>query len=253
MNNSSDSKLFNNKDKLSKTSGTNLDSNNIIEKKVLRYKVILIGDTAVGKTSILQRFINNKFKLEYNCTIGVDYWVKSLSLNNENIIDLQIWDTCGQERFRTVTRQYYKNTHGKIHLYSGCLLVFDLSKKETFSSLEVWLEDTRNFGNHEMVMVIVGNKSDLTEMREVSRDEINQLVQKYNFCYIEVSALTGENVKSCFETISNLMLILENEIDQNNSKQSKKKFKVDNRNVTLNNGVDLTNRQYTSPNNGNCC
>jgi|LauGreDrversion4_2_1035121.scaffolds.fasta_scaffold368426_3 GTPase SAR1 family protein len=86
---------------------------NFLEKRIMRFKVILIGDAAVGKTSILQRFIHNKFKLEYNCTIGVDYWVKSLSIDNENTVDLQIWDTCGQERYKTITRQYYRDTHGK--------------------------------------------------------------------------------------------------------------------------------------------
>lgn len=113
MNNSS-SENKQRSDRFSKASSTNNQSFNIIDKKVLRYKVILIGDASVGKTSILHRFIHNKFKIEYNCTIGVDYWVKSLSLDSEKIVDLQIWDTCGQERFKTITRQYYRDTHGKI-------------------------------------------------------------------------------------------------------------------------------------------
>ncbi len=89
----------------------------IMEKGLIeRFKIILIGDASVGKTSILQRFIHNKFKVEYTCTIGVDYCVKSLVLDNKITVDLQIWDTCGQERFKTLTRQYYQNTNGSINI-----------------------------------------------------------------------------------------------------------------------------------------
>ena len=97
----------------SKVSSSNTMSNNLFDKTILRYKIIIIGDASVGKTAILQRFIHNKFKSEYLCTIGVDYWVKSLSINKDFMVDLQIWDTCGQERFKTITRQYYRDTHGK--------------------------------------------------------------------------------------------------------------------------------------------
>jgi GTPase SAR1 family protein len=97
-------------------SASDFQNPNYLDKKIMRFKVILIGDAAVGKTSILQRFIHNKFKIEYNCTIGVDYWVKSLNLDSDNTVDLQIWDTCGQERFKTITRQYYRDTHGKLQI-----------------------------------------------------------------------------------------------------------------------------------------
>lgn len=85
----------------------------IMDKTIERFKIILIGDASVGKTSILHRFLHNKFKAEYSCTIGVDYCVKSLVLDNKTTVDLQIWDTCGQERFKTLTRQYYQSTNGK--------------------------------------------------------------------------------------------------------------------------------------------
>jgi Ras-related protein Rab-11A len=132
------------------------------------------------------------------------------------------------------------------------LLVFDLTKKETFKNIEIWLEDTRNFGNQEMIMLIIGNKSDLVETREVSKEEIEELTRKYNYSYVEVSALTGDNVKICFEKIANLMLSFENESIQNKSK-SKKKFKVDNRNVTVNKSVELTDRSIKSSTKNNCC
>lgn len=228
-----------------KSQGKNkADISNYYEKKILRFKTILIGDASVGKTSLLQRFIHNRFKIEYNCTIGVDYWVKSLQLDNQATVDLQIWDTCGQERFKTITRQYYRDTH-------GCILVFDLTKKETFKNIEIWIEDIKNFGNHEMSLIVVGNKCDLVENREVSKEEIDQFLQNYNYEYIEVSALTGENVKLGFEKISKLMTI-ENENAQNKSIM-KKKFKVDNRNVTMNKSVELNDKERKTKKKSNCC
>ena len=101
------------KEKLDYLNKMNNSDSCIIEKTIERFKVILIGDENVGKTSVLNRFNYNKFRIEYICTIGVDYCVKSLVLDNKTTVDLQIWDTCGQERFRTLTRQYYHNTNGK--------------------------------------------------------------------------------------------------------------------------------------------
>ena len=94
------------------------NTNNSIYEKCLieRFKIILIGDASVGKTSVLQRFLHNRFKEGFHCTIGVDYCVKSLVLDNNITVDLQIWDTCGQEKFKTLTRQYYQNTNGNISL-----------------------------------------------------------------------------------------------------------------------------------------
>ncbi len=129
--------------------------------------------------------------------------------------------------------------------------MFDLTKKDTFKNIEVWLEDTRNFGNQEMIMLIVGNKSDLVDLREVSKEEIEELTKKYNYNYVEVSALTGDNVKCCFETIAGQMLSNEIELSHNRSKL-KQKFKSDNRNVTVNKSVELNARSY-KPETNNCC
>jgi len=94
----------------------NISDLSINAKSIERFKVILIGDSSVGKTSILNRFVHNKFKNEYKCTIGVDYCVKSLVLDKNITVDLRLWDTCGLERFKTLTRQYYQNTNGKCKL-----------------------------------------------------------------------------------------------------------------------------------------
>lgn len=221
------------------------EGGNLYEKRILRFKTILIGDASVGKTSILQRFIHNRFKIEYNCTIGVDYWVKSLQIDNQYTVDLQIWDTCGQERFKTITRQYYRDTH-------GCILVFDLAKRETYKNIEIWIEDIKNFGNQDMSIIIVGNKSDLVDQREVKREEVEEFCRKYDYNYMEVSAFTGDNVKLCFEAIAKKMA-LDSENAQNQSIM-KKRFKVDNRNVTVNKSVELNNSySVEKKKNSNCC
>ena len=133
-------------------------------------------------------------------------------------------------------------------------MVFDLSKKETFKNLEVWLEDTRNFGNKDMIMLIVGNKSDLIDLREVSKDEIDQMTKKYNFNYVEVSALTSENIKICFETVANHIFTQENENIIINNYKYKKKFKNDYTNVKVNKSVELSVRSFLSEKkNNNCC
>ena len=129
-----------------------------------------------------------------------------------------------------------------------------MSKKETFKNLEVWLEDTRNFGNKDMIMLIVGNKSDLIDLREVSKDEIDQMTKKYNFNYVEVSALTSENIKICFETVANHIFTQENENIIINNYKYKKKFKNDYTNVKVNKSVELSVRSFLSEKkNNNCC
>ena len=235
--------------KKTKNSANLVVSNYTLENQILRFKIILLGDASVGKTCILQRFIHNKFRSEYNATIGVDYWVKSLDIDNDTTVDMQIWDTCGQERFKTITRQYYRDSNGKNYKITiGCILVFDLTKKETFKNIEVWLEDTKNFGNQEMVMIIVGNKSDLKEKIEVNKEEIENFKNKYNYNYYEVSALTGDNVKVCFENIGKLM-VAETENVQNNSN---KKFKVDKSHISMKKSVELLNNKNRARKN-KCC
>jgi small GTP-binding protein len=163
-----------------------------------KFKVVLVGDPCVGKTAILNRFIHNTFKKEYNCTIGVEFWVKSVNCN-DTVVDLQIWDTCGQERYRTITKQYYREVN-------GCILAFDLTKKETFENIKNWLKDIQEHGTKIKNIVLVGNKLDLAEERIVSQKEVEDIIDSQNLVYFEVSAKSGENVFTCFDRIAELML-----------------------------------------------
>lgn len=170
----------------------NKDINN---RNIFIFKVILVGDGGAGKTSIFDRFTTNSFSDNFSCTMKVDYKVKSIVIDKDNTVDLQVWDTCGQEKYKTVTRSYYRNNH-------GCIIVFDITKKESYNNVLNWYNDLKEFGQKGQTIVLVGNKKDLSEKREVYFKEIDELASRLNLTYIEISAKTGENVMHLFEYIA---------------------------------------------------
>ena len=154
-------------------------------------KYIIIGDAAVGKSNLLLRFAQNDFKTEYQLTIGVEFGAKNLDINNKKF-RLQIWDTAGQENYRSITRAYYKN--------SVCaILVYDISNRETFEHISNWIEDCTAQSPKTVFMILVGNKSDLSNNRQVTFDEGKEMAKNNNMMFFETSAKTGENVDKIFE------------------------------------------------------
>lgn len=172
------------------------NDNLMLERKMYQYKIILLGDIAVGKTSILSRFINNSFSEVYKCNVGVDFKAKTIYLDDKTGADLNIWDTCGEERFRGVSRQYYKDSN-------GILLVFDLTNHLSFEGLQSWFDDIYNFAMTGIDIVLLGNKSDDIANRAVTIEEIKEMINdKINCSYYEVSAKTGYNVTIAFEELA---------------------------------------------------
>ena len=154
------------------------------------FKYIIIGDAAVGKSNLLLRYAHGQFKDEYQLTIGVEFGAKNISINDK-IYRIQIWDTAGQENFRSITRAYYKN--------SVCaLVVYDITNRDSFNNISNWVEDCKNQSPKTIFMVLVGNKSDLNDKRVISVDEGRELAEKYNMIFFETSAKTGENVDLIF-------------------------------------------------------
>ena len=154
------------------------------------FKYIIIGDAAVGKSNLLLRYAHGQFKQEYQLTIGVEFGAKNIQLNDK-IYRIQIWDTAGQENFRSITRAYYKN--------SVCaLVVYDISNKESFNNISSWIEDCKNQSPKTIFMVLVGNKSDLEDKRQVTKEEGQELAEKFGMLFFETSAKTGENVDDIF-------------------------------------------------------
>ena len=157
------------------------------------YKVIIIGPGAVGKTSLLNRFVHNEFTLKYKLTIGVDFLTKKLEYKPSQIVKLNIWDIGGQERFKFLHRSFYEGA-------LGALLVFDLTREQTFSGMKIWLSEMRGLIKNDIPKVIIGNKTDLIPDigHIIDRDEVAKYAKNENCFYIETSAKTGENVEKAF-------------------------------------------------------
>ena len=164
------------------------------------FKIILIGNSGVGKSSILQRYIQKVFDDNYSCTIGVDFFMKSLNIG-EKSIKLQLWDTAGTEKFRSITTGYYRGAN-------AAFVVFDLTSKKSFNALNEWIQNYYKYSNpdSEKSVVLIGNKSDLIEEREITEEEINNFVKDNNIKYFETSAKDGKNVDECFYYISEQLM-----------------------------------------------
>jgi small GTP-binding protein len=168
------------------------------------FKYIIIGDSSVGKTSLISSLMNGSFKKEYTTTIGVDFASKMLKLD-DHIVKIQIWDTAGQEAFRSITKCYYR---GAI----GCIIVFDITSIKSFENVKSWLNDVNHSDRSDKRQImIVGNKKDLEKYRAVSKEEINDLISSLeNVKYFETSAYDIESVDKCFEILTrNVMNILD--------------------------------------------
>lgn len=157
------------------------------------FKVVLIGDSGVGKSNLLSRFTRNEFNLESKSTIGVEFATKSIKTEGK-IIKAQIWDTAGQERYRAITSAYYRGA-------VGALLVYDISKHLSFENVERWLKELRDHADNNIVIMLVGNKSDLRHLRAVSTEEATAFAEANNLAFLETSALDSTGVDTAFEKI----------------------------------------------------
>jgi len=216
------SNLLNENDVIINDSGAHSkrESKNIerVSLSFIDLKIILLGDAGVGKTSISGRYIDSTFKDNYQATIQVEKRMKIINEDDKTSVRLNIWDTAGQEKFRSITRQFYRDCH-------GAFIVFDLTKKSSFNELKNWMDELKTHGNDDTVIIILANKSDLTTEREISEEEIkNKINNKYK--YFEVSAKTGNNISLAFDEMKKLIMqkIKKNEEIENNLKSGKKKL-----------------------------
>ena len=159
-------------------------------------KLLLLGDSSVGKTSILLKYISNKFDESSISTVGVDYMDKIIDYNKFKI-KLQIWDTSGEEKFRTITKNFYRNA-------DGLLVVFDLTKKESYVHIKSWINEAKE-NNDKLKTILIGNKLDLKDERIVAIDVAKQFAEKNNLKYIETSAKDGTNINESFQAIIDLL------------------------------------------------
>jgi small GTP-binding protein len=149
-------------------------------------KVVVVGESGVGKSCLLIRFVRDTFDEDTQSTFGIEFLSKVIQTESRRI-QLQLWDTAGQELFRSVTRGYYRGS-------SGALILFDIANRNTFENIERWLQDVTAIARSDVVLILIGNKSDLEAQRQVRTEEALYFAQKYGMNYFEVSAKTGANV-----------------------------------------------------------
>ncbi|KAB2013150.1 hypothetical protein ERO13_D09G122500v2 [Gossypium hirsutum] len=179
------------------------------------FKVVLIGDSAVGKSQLLARFARNEFSVDSKATIGVEFQTKTLVIDNKTVKS-QIWDTAGQERYRAVTSAYYRGA-------VGAMLVYDMTKRQSFDNMARWLEELRGHADQNLVIMLVGNKCDLGSLRAVPTEDAQEFAQRENLFFMETSALESTNVETAFftvlteiyRTISKKTLTANDELDPN--------------------------------------
>lgn len=157
------------------------------------FKIVLTGDSGVGKSNLLSRFTRNEFSLESRSTIGVEFSTKEVQIDGKTI-KVQIWDTAGQERFMAITKAYYRNA-------LGALLVFDLLKASTFQNLDQWYNEVRANAGLDCCIILVGNKLDQRHIRAILPEEARRYAEDRNIQYVETSALDATNVEQAFRTL----------------------------------------------------
>ena len=194
----------------------------------LLFKLILIGDSCVGKSNILLKYLKNQFNENSKTTVGVEFGTKNIIINNKRI-KIQIWDTAGQERYRSITSAYYKGA-------KGALIVYDITRKNTFDNIDKWITDLKLNGDKNICIIILGNKSDLIDKREINKNDGIKKAEMYKIAFLETSALNGDNISKAFDELIEQIVINnknifqddnENEIDKgvnlNDEKNNNKK------------------------------
>ena len=191
------------------------------DKKLLETKIITLGDSKVGKSSLIIKFIDNKFSLNYISTVGFDLKYKILKLDDEEI-KIVIHDTAGQERFKSLSTNYIKKA-------KGILLVYDITDKKSFDNLGKWMNDIEEEEVSEKIpIILIGNKSDLIEERVVSKEEGEKMAKQYNLKFYETSCKNGDNVENCFLDLARQIIEKMKEKKLNSNQHNIKELKISN-------------------------
>ena len=161
----------------------------------LLYKIIIIGDAAVGKSNILSRYIKNEFSENQKSTVGVELGIKYIKIKGINT-KIQIWDTAGQERYRSITSSYYRGSH-------GCFIVYDITNETSFENVERWYEHVQKEAGKDIPIILVGNECDLENERKISNEKGQDKAKNLNCPFFETSALSGVNIAEIFDDLAN--------------------------------------------------
>ena len=159
------------------------------------YKVLLLGDSTVGKTCVLLKYTDKIFQETHMMTIGLDYRLKTMTLQSGKEVKLQIWDTAGQDRFRSITKNYYKGSH-------GIILIYDVTSLKTFENVKSWVSQIHEEISDKVVIYLVGNKIDMDDERKVQTEEGQKLAEELGVPFVETSAKSGVNIDNIFSDIT---------------------------------------------------
>ena len=163
------------------------------ESSEMIFKLIIIGDSTTGKTNILSKYLNNKFDRDSKSTIGMELGNKSFKIKNDTV-NCQIWDTAGQERYRSMTKAYYQGA-------LGAFIVYDITRRNTFENVENWMNDLRKCSDKKVTIILLGNKNDLENEREVKTEEGEMFAKNNDMAFMETSALNGTNIDIAFKSL----------------------------------------------------
>ncbi|KAF4673601.1 Ras- protein Rab6 [Perkinsus chesapeaki] len=180
-----------------------------------KYKLVFLGEQAVGKTSIITRFMYDTFDSNYQATIGIDFLSKTMYLEDRTV-RLQLWDTAGQERFRSLIPSYIRDS-------SVAVVVYDITNVASFKSCEKWIDDVRTERGNDVIIMLVGNKTDLADKRQVSTEEGEQKAKEQGVMFIECSAKAGYNIKALFRKLA---AALPQDNDQGNGQQGQSQSNI---------------------------
>ena len=187
------------------------------------YKILLLGDSEVGKSCFLMRYADNVFVENYITTIGLDYKLKYVQLDSGEMIKVQLWDTAGQDRYRTIAKNYYKGSH-------GILLLYDITKRNSFENIREWIKDIKEEVYEKAIIFLIGNKIDKNSERKITTEQGVKLAEEYNLPFFEASAKTGENVdeifKSLYKKISEVYIDIQKDRGEKLGSTNKKKGNV---------------------------
>ena len=168
-------------------------------KKEFLSKILVIGDGAVGKSCIIRRYVDNEFENTHLQTVGLDFKLKNIQLDDGNSLKAQIWDTAGQERFHSITRNYFKNAH-------GIILIYDVTLIESFHNVKNWIKQIKKEASDKVSIILVGNKIDMENKRAVSNEEGEKIADENGLKFFECSAKTGENIEQIFKEVAKKIL-----------------------------------------------
>jgi len=195
----------------------------------LNFKLIIIGDSGVGKSSLVSRAIANKFGTDYSPTIGFEFYTFYIKIEDTNI-KLQIWDTCGQEVYRSLIKSFYRNS-------SLAILVYAINEENSFKDLNIWLNEIRTEGNPDVNIFLLGNKVDLVECRAIDKDQVENFMKANNVkFFLETSAKTGFNAENVFIEAGKLLYEQHQEcnkisINKGDTKEEEDNIKIDSKNL----------------------